>query len=257
MKIKMILSLIIGLLSFACTKQPPVVNSSISIRLTDAPAGYDEIWIDISSIDILYSNDKVNSNWMTFKTYNNGLFNLLNYKNGKDTLLASSDIVDGNISQIRLVLNDNNSVVILGHTYNLVTPSALTSGIKVIFQDKIEFGSKVQIILDFDAENSIVNTGSGKYQLKPVIRAYTKETTGSLKGIVNPKESSPSVSIKSGSVDLSTTADSNGYFYIGGIPEGIYTVNFTPVRPFINKSIDISIMVGQCTDSGETLIGQQ
>jgi hypothetical protein len=38
-------------------------------------------------------------------------------------------------------------------------------------------------------EKSIVETGNGKYILKPVIKIYTEALSGSIQGVVQPVES--------------------------------------------------------------------
>jgi hypothetical protein len=52
----------------------------------------------------------------------------------------------------------------------LDTPSAIQSGIKLIHQFTVDSGQRVDLLLDFDACKSIVQTGNGKYKLKPVIK---------------------------------------------------------------------------------------
>jgi hypothetical protein len=52
----------------------------------------------------------------------------------------------------------------------LETPSAVQSGIKLIHQFTVGSGQRVDLLLDFDACKSIVQTGNGTYKLKPVIK---------------------------------------------------------------------------------------
>jgi hypothetical protein len=243
------------MMSISCSKQPLNSYSSISILLTDAPAKYDEIWIDIDNVMILFSNDNVQENWIALKNFKKGRYNLLNLSNGADTLLANSDILDGTISQIRLHLGTNNTIVASGSTYNLDVPSGSSSGIKINFKDTIEPGIDKPIWIELNAEKSIINTGSGKYQLKPVLRAYTSSNTGSIKGKVNPIESIPYIFLNTGSEIISTTAAKNGAFVLSGIPVGKYTINFEPVVPY--KVITLSNVVveqGKKNNIGEIVI---
>src|SRR5437867_13069753 len=97
----------------ACTKNSNSSLSSdeatMSVYLTDDPAIYDKVNIDIESVEI---ND--GSGWRPLHMINPGVYNLLNFRNGRDTILASSRLAQSRISQIRLVLGTNNSVVIDG-----------------------------------------------------------------------------------------------------------------------------------------------
>ena len=66
-----------------------------------------------------------------------------------------------------------NSVVLSAQPNNeiaLKTPSGIQSGIKLIHQFTVGSGQRVDLLLDFDACKSIVQTGNGTYKLKPVIK---------------------------------------------------------------------------------------
>ena len=60
----------------------------------------------------------------------------------------------------------------------LTTPSAQHSGLKLNVHAELTEGITYKILLDFDAARSIVKTGSGAYNLKPVIRTITEATSG-------------------------------------------------------------------------------
>src|SRR6185295_16165670 len=95
--------------------------------------------------------------------------------------LGETSLAAGHYTQLRLVLIPNsggppfaNSVVLSGPPPSaetpLDTPSAVQSGIKLIHQFNVGSGERVDLLLDFDACKSIVQTGNGKYKLKPVIK---------------------------------------------------------------------------------------
>lgn len=52
--------------------------------------------------------------------------------------------------------------------------------------DSILLNVAYTLMLDFDAAQSIVLTGNGKYLLKPVIRAIPQSVSGAITGIVSP-----------------------------------------------------------------------
>ena len=70
------------------------------------------------------------SGWDTVKNINAGIYNLLDFTNGLDTLLGSTVLPAGKISQMRLVLGSRNTVNIDGTISDLKTPSAQQSGLK-------------------------------------------------------------------------------------------------------------------------------
>src|SRR6266487_2669767 len=169
----------------ACHKDnnSSVNDAAISVYLTDGPAPYDKVLIDIQRVEI---NNGTEEAWRPLQMIRPGIYNLLNFRNGRDTILASSRLAKGKISQIRLILGTNNSVVINGVNLPLETPSAQQSGLKLNVDANLTAGIEYKVWIDFDALRSIVVTGSEKYILKPVIRVYTKAVSGSVKGIVLP-----------------------------------------------------------------------
>ena len=173
----------IVLFIYACEQNDG--TAKFNLHLTDAPADYDAVLVDIQSIEVHFATED-EGDWVTLENINTGIYDLLKFNNSLDTLLVSADLPAGTVLQIRLILGENNSVVIDGEEFALTTPSAQTSGLKLNVHAQLEAGLTYDMWLDFDAARSIVKTGSGKYNLKPVIRAYTEATSGAIKGIVAP-----------------------------------------------------------------------
>jgi len=193
--IKLISVIFASLLLFIYACDDNDGTAKFNLRLTDAPAAnYDSVFIDIQSVEIHFETEG-EGEWMTIEGINTGIYDLLQLNNGLDTLLASTDLPAGTISQIRLVLGENNSVIINDEEFTLTTPSAQTSGLKLNVHAQLEAGLTYDMWIDFDAARSIVATGSGKYNLKPVIRTYTEATSGAIKGVVSPAEAKPYVFI--------------------------------------------------------------
>ena len=185
----------IGLLS-ACSSGTDGggVNApgTVSVSLTDAPAcGYEQVNITVNKVRI-HQSDSANdsaSEWTDITLDPPRTINLLNLNDPTQPNFALENLGEaslppGHYTQLRLVLNENtgsqanaNWIVLEGQNPNnpsnrilLETPSAIRSGIKLINQFTVKSGQRVDLLLDFDACHSIVNTGSGKYILKPVIR---------------------------------------------------------------------------------------
>lgn len=195
------------------------VPATFEVRLTDAPAPYEEVNVDIQSISIHINSDEL-SGWQERALDAPGAYNLLDFQNGLDTLLISETFPVGNISQIRLILGNDNTLVKDGVTYDLETPSAQQSGLKININADLNPGVAYKLWLDFDATRSIVEKGNGGYSLKPTLRAYSEATGGSLKGIVSPVEAEASVWAVLGTDSLMTYPNENGEFLIAGMMEG-------------------------------------
>ncbi len=144
-------------------------NSTLQIRLTDAPTALDEVNVDIKEVNVKFSDDTSSTNgWVKLPT-TAGIYNLLGLQNGVDTLIASSPLPKGEVKEIRLVLGPNNSVKDNGTVYPLTIPSGSTSGLKIKISKKLN-ASLETLLIDFDAALSIKKEGTGDYKLRPVLK---------------------------------------------------------------------------------------
>ena len=223
-------------------------NARLEVRLTDAPGDYEAVNIDIVGVEVHSSEG---GGWQSLDVAA-GVYNLLDLTNGLDTLLGAIDLPPGELSQIRLVLGDNNSITVDGQTYDLSTPSGQQSGLKLNVHTNLVAGLTYTMVLDFDAARSIVLTGNGKYILKPVIRVITTATSGGIAGSVSNPASTPAVfAIIAPDTLGSTFADSTGHFMINGLPAGVYTVSFSPAAGYtIADRTGVIVTVGNITDLG-------
>ena len=242
-----ILALSIAL--FSCSDSEE--NARLEIRLTDAPGDYEAVYVDIQGVEI-HADEGNNSNGWKSLEVQEGRYNLLEFTNGIDTLLATAVLPAGRISQIRLILGDDNALKIDGQEKGLTTPSAQHSGLKLNVHAELTEGITYKILLDFDAARSIVKTGSGAYNLKPVIRTITEATSGAIKGHVTPVESFPAVFAIVGSDTLGTTyTDDAGNYFLRGLPAGSYRVSFDAKEGYTDFSQEeVNVTVGSVTDMG-------
>ncbi|RLD84550.1 MAG: hypothetical protein DRJ10_00865 [Bacteroidetes bacterium] len=280
---KLLALILAGFMIFIYACETNDGTAKFNLHLTDAPGDYKEVWIDIQSIEVHFETDG-EGEWMTLDELDlsDAPYDLLKLTNGVYELLASTDLPAGTISQIRLILGDDNSVVVeIGETkdgeepeteeFDLKTPSAQTSGLKLNVHAQLEAGVTYNMWIDFDADKSIVNAGSGKYNLKPVIRTYTEATSGAIKGTVvtpildsNPIEYEPiegvTVSIsflEDGETEntvITTNTNEDGFFMLSGIPEGSYTVKFKQGDDVILEKTEVAVLLGNVTDLETILI---
>jgi hypothetical protein len=245
-----LMCLMCSILIFSCDKKD-VNNTSkakVQIRLTDSPdPDVREVWIDVKDVLINMGD----SSWNSVQGAHAGLYNLLDLTNGKDTILADAEIPAGKISQIRLLLGDNNYIINnSGDKIDLTTPSAQQSGLKVEVNQDVTGGQLYRLILDFDAGKSIVKAGnSGNYILKPVIRIISfVPSGGNLKGVVLPDSVRTAIYAING-VDTvaSTYTDTlNGNFFFNDIPGGSYSLSYLPEdTSFKSTQQNVSVVLGQ------------
>jgi hypothetical protein len=248
-----IIALFIGS-AVACKKSESSSGTArVSVHLTDAPAPYDKVNVDVQKVEI--HSDQ--SGWVTLDLIHPGVYNLLDFRNGLDTLLCQSDLPSGRISQMRLVLGSNNSVVVDGAEYALATPSAEQSGLKFNIQQELAANGSYNIWIDFDAAKSVVKKGNGSYSLKPVVRAYTELTNGRIKGIVLPLTAGATVYAINGTDTLSAIPDVAGRYMFSGLAEGNYsvTIDAAATSGLSDSSIsNVSVKYGGITDLGITTL---
>lgn len=241
------------LLFSSCSKNEDTKSgtSKFSVYLTDAPSPYDKVNVDIQDVMVNTTTDTAKG-WVSLHMIKPGVYNLLDFANGIDTLLASYDIPAGKISQVRLVLGSNNSVVIGANTYPLETPSAQQSGLKLNVNADLVAGVEYRLWLDFDANRSVVTTGNGKYILKPVIRTYTEATSGSIAGIVLPPLSSKGVFILQNTDTVAAAIpDATGAFLVAGLNAGAYNVAVAGNGILKDTTLlNVNVTVGKVTTVG-------
>jgi len=240
--------------TYAC-EEPKFENATLSIRLTDAPANYERVMIDVIGIEIYFDSNSLSGQWVSLNGVRTGIYNLLDHQNGKFIPLATTEITVGKIAQIRLILGNNNSLVTPDGTYNLTIPSSQTSGLKVSILDEITPTFDKIIYLDFDVNKSIVQGGNGEYELHPVIRAYSKDLTGGIEGTISPTESNPTVSVNVNTETYETIVEPDGYFCIQGIPDGTYSINILPEISYIENVVqNIEVTKDSRTNIGTVVL---
>lgn len=262
------LFLVAGLIISACSTND-AGTGTLKVSLTDAPALYDEVNIEITQVLVNRdedaeepegegegeeNGDNEENGWYSIMD-DSITVNLLDYQNGAVLDLGETELEAGRYNQIRLMLGSNNTVVIDGETYALTTPSAQQSGYKLNVNADIEEGQTYDLVIDFDASQSIVVTGNGKYILKPVLRTIDIENEGSLAGTVLPLEAEPYVYAIMDQDTVATQPDDEGNFRIVGLGEGNYSVWINPTNEAYADSLieNIDIEEGEDFEFEETI----
>jgi len=232
----------------------------LEVRLTDDPSQYDAVYIDVQKVEVNVSSDPgTNSGWQTLPLLHPGVYDLLKFRNGLDTVLASADLPAGTLSQMRLVLGNNNSVVIDGQSYPLATPSSQQSGLKFNIHSTLTSGIVYRLWIDFDAGRSIVTTGDGGYSLKPVIRTYSEAIGGSIKGYVLPSDAKPIVWAVQGTDTLMALPDSaTGYYFFGGVNAGSWDLTLHAFNStYQDTTFAVSVSTGVVTNAGTVTLNNK
>jgi hypothetical protein len=193
---------------------------TLAVSLTDSSCStYKAIYVTIDEVQVNKNDGSSNGNsgWETvatpMKTYN--LYSLVN---GVTEVLGEQDLTAGTYKQIRLIIGklaeseDNingdphpaaNYVLFNDDTYeSLKIPSGFNTGVKLVHNFVVAEGSYVELVLDFEACNSVVETGSGKYLLKPTIKILETEDKTEVYGTVTDADTTAAITHASVSAQI-------------------------------------------------------
>ncbi|HEX7345041.1 MAG TPA: DUF4382 domain-containing protein [bacterium] len=200
----------------------------IRMYVLDAPATYEAVNIVVTEVEVHQADADSESGWWVVND-STATYDLLELTNGANAILADEQLPAGHYTQIRLHLGAGSNVVVDGIPYDLEIPSGMQSGLKLNHPFDIEAGVLYELTLDFDAEQSINQTGTGQYMMNPVIRVVANAISGTVSGIIDPPSAQARVWTIAGTDTISAWADtSSGGFMLMAVPEGEYDVIITP-----------------------------
>jgi hypothetical protein len=262
--------------------QPSTANE-FSIYLSDGPADYQQVVLDIQKIEVKegldeedqnYANslsfdDNTDDNMMisdafgTWKQVNSlpSKIDILALKNGVDTLLGKITLLNA-ARKVRITLgNDNYVIDNQGNRQNLTLENTTENLIYVTLGeadiDEGETPQQKKIHVDVDLGNSIQER-SGSFVLTPSVKAFSSKGYGELSGRVFPENIKALVSITN---DLGETTyaipEKNGEFRVRGLKEGINYMVSIQAPNFITQTIEtIAISKGNKTELNPVYLEQ-
>jgi hypothetical protein len=275
-KLKFILLSFIAISFYSCSNSESGTNAvektapTISVRLVDAPGDFKAVNVEVVDVMIKMDDDNDDDSGWTSLEAENEIINLLDFTGGISKVLVDRFAIPaGTLSQMRLVLGDGNTIVIENdleedEEFDLKTPSAQQSGLKLKVNAVIEEGYAYDFILDFDVEKSVVIAGnSGNIILKPVLYVSTEVNSGIIEGTVEPSDVASVVSVlvdDNGTPEtdddfvISANTDANGQFALWGVPAGTYDLMINPDAASVYTQ---TIVEGVTVVNGETTVIQE
>ncbi len=249
-KLILLAILLAGLITvFSCSKSTSPDKGTITVYLTDSPASIDAVNIVVTQVAVHMSGNDSLSGWQTISD-TTAHYDLLKLQNGANVLFANHQLPAGQYTQIRLIIGTGSTVVVNGITYPLSISSGMQTGIKLNHQFTIVKGQVYQLLLDFDAERSIILTGSNQYQLKPVIRAVPMLLSGNIEGVVIPHAVTILTTSGTDTVAVTLADTTTGFFEVEGLLAGTYNLKFHPSSLLYADStiFNVNVTAGHTTD---------
>lgn len=272
-----IVALGMALFITACKKETSSSSSEtnakrLSVFLTDDPCNFDSVLIDIRYVEVKidtstahmnddrYGDDDDNGDddhqhsdrygkWDTL-AIRSGVYNVMKFRNGLDTLLGTANLPTGRIRKIRLTLGTNNSVVVGGvkHPLSLLQGTNNYAYVKLHDEDHDDVSpSQSSLWLDFDICQSI-RSYNGQYYLKPVLKPFSVNHFGSIEGKVLPSAAKAFVQARNATDSATAMPDNDGEYRIRGLAAGTYNVTFRGSNGYRDTTLtNISVRDGQET----------
>jgi len=245
--------LFISLFMFACGGGGGSSSSgevgTVSMSLTDAMSNkFNAVYVTIDDVQVhTKGNGNGNNSWQSASAPNlPKTFNLYDLANGVREEIGLADLAIGTYTQMRLIIgtvpDDGINELSEAHPYanyvidtednyqELKIPSGINTGIKIVHGFTISTDQTTELILDFNAEKSVVVAGnSGNWLLKPTIKVGSIEELSIIRGKVTSDgtngiaDALVSVQVFDGTyaddkdkvtVQTSTITDPSGYFAI-------------------------------------------
>lgn len=174
-------------------------TGTLSLSLLDATTDeYNAVYVAIEEVQV---HKDEGGNWKVVaspeKTYN-----LLELVNGVREQLGIAELETGHYTQMRMIIGkvSDTEINILSEShphanyiidkfdtyYELKIPSGLQTGVKIVHGFDINENETTELILDFDASESIVKAGSsGQWLLKPTIKVLDTKECSIISGTVD------------------------------------------------------------------------
>jgi len=243
-----------ALVATGCSRSTKPGVGTVRVSLTDAPADYDSVILVIREVAVHMAGPD-DSGWETFVP-DSSSYDLLRLRNGVFSELGSLLVQAGHYTQVRLILDPGSYVVENGVRRDIVIPSGLQTGIKLIGEFDVPADEIVDLGIDFDAARSFHETGSGTLMLKPTIKVQVITLSGAIQGTVQPADPTSLVYAVAGADTVgSTVPGADGVFVLSMLLPGSYTVQIDAPAAYRDTSLaGVGVTSGQVTQIGTVVL---
>jgi hypothetical protein len=184
----MVLFFLTALTLSACGGSDTAGQGVLRVALTDQPAAFANVLVSIASVEVHQDGNagQGSAGWRQVNLRDNVVMpvDLLELQD-VSLILAEGVLTAGSYQQIRLILEANSQTapfanyVILEDLsqFPLDTPSGQQTGLKLVNPIEVQAGCTTALLLDFDAMQSVHETGNQKFILEPTLKVEAVATT--------------------------------------------------------------------------------
>lgn len=228
--------------------------ASVRVYVTDHQSLiYDSVLLNIVKFEVKVEDNGIDSlgGWRTL-AITPGVFDILRFRNGLDTLFATGTLPPGRkLQKIRMTLGSQNSVVYQGVRYPLIVKDnrgEVEANLDDSNVDSIAPG-QYAFWIDFDAHHSIQQKSNNRYELKSKIKIFSKSRSGRIEGRVLPAAAQAMVLAIRGADTATAIPESDGKFKIVALQAGTYKLWFDATANNYQDSIINNVVVTHHDDT--------
>ena len=239
------------------TTAPTGGTGFIKINLIDAPGDYQQVNVEVIRVEVHREDEADSNSGWSVVSEDTTTVDLLTLTDGNFAVLADSTLPAGTYTQVRLILSENNTVMVDSMLHDLEIPSSMNTGLKLNHPFTINDGAMYEFTLDFDADRSIHQTGNGQYKMNPVIRIIVDQMSGGLMGAVEPVAARAMIWTMAGPDTVTAWADTlTGEYMFSMLPAGSYDLNIGATVGAYRDTVLAGQVVstGQMTDAGTVVL---
>lgn len=197
------------------------------VEITDSPANYSRMDVEITGVEVFHDT----KGWIKLTT-TLGSINILSLAKGvKATIATQDNAPPGHYSGVRIWFGEINKVTV--NTPVDVGGAHVEAGgvvqlkwkpvsryVEVKINKVISEERGASVLLDFDAENSVIETGEA-FWFNPTLREMTNRLTG-IYGVISGGDAAGFVKLYNANYNFSAYTTTEGGFIVRGVVPGEY-----------------------------------
>jgi|SRR5688572_12236135 len=150
----------------ACKKDDDEGTATIHVQLKDAPGDYQQVNVEVVDVELHTSS----GGWQSIAV-TDSIYDLLLLQDSANAILGTVVVPASDLSQLRMILGSQNTVMVDSTIHPLSLSSQDETGLKLNIHQTLVAGTVYTLVIDFEADSSVILEGNGTYRLKPVLTA--------------------------------------------------------------------------------------